>query len=612
MTFHLLKQLKTDKCVFLSAIILLSLILSVPALAQPGKSANNFRLVLLHSGKDTGFDFNALKLTTSFNSPIAASEYLTKLVPLIQSKGYPAASIDSSFRNDSSIIVYLYRGEPFRMAELDVTAVDARAIPTRFRRGDRKIINAISFYDYGLLQEQLLRYYENTGYPFAYVFLDSVSYSANEYKAKMKVEKGRLYAIDSIHVSGKVSINNRFLQHHLGIRNGSPYNRSRLQQVDQRILALNFLAAQQRSDLTMLGTGAILNLYLKQTRSNQFSFIAGLMPASQYTGKLMLTGDLNMDCRNMLGNGERILFKWQQLQPSSPRLNLGYSQSYIFNSDYGLDFLFELFRKDSSFLQINTTLGTQYAFNAEKNLKLYFHWQSNRLLSGAIDTQLVKQLRKLPDNGDCSSTNLGFAYQLNNTDYRFNPGKGNELDISGMLGLKKIIRNNDVTSLNDSGYSFASLYDSIRLNNYQVRMKLSAFHYFPIGKVSVIKAGIQTGLYASPEIFRNDLFQIGGNKLMRGFDEESLYATTYGVFTAEYRLRFQTKSYVSFFGDYGLLRFRYNYKDVSNNLLGIGAGIAFETKAGFLNLSYAVGRRSDVPFSIRQSSKIHMGYVNYF
>ncbi|WP_315820083.1 hypothetical protein [Paraflavitalea speifideaquila] len=45
--------------------------------------------------------------------------------------------------------------------------------------------------------------------------------------------------------------------------------------------------------------------------------------------------------------------------------------------------------------------------------------------------------------------------------------------------------------------------------------------------------------------------------------------------------------------------------------MGLGLGMAFETKAGIFNISYAAGKRDDAKFNLRQA-KIHFGYVNYF
>jgi hypothetical protein len=43
----------------------------------------------------------------------------------------------------------------------------------------------------------------------------------------------------------------------------------------------------------------------------------------------------------------------------------------------------------------------------------------------------------------------------------------------------------------------------------------------------------------------------------------------------------------------------------------MGMGMAFETKTGIFNISYAVGKRNDVKLDLRQS-KIHLGFVSIF
>jgi hemolysin activation/secretion protein len=49
----------------------------------------------------------------------------------------------------------------------------------------------------------------------------------------------------------------------------------------------------------------------------------------------------------------------------------------------------------------------------------------------------------------------------------------------------------------------------------------------------------------------------------------------------------------------------------SSLYLGAGLGLAFETKAGIFNMSYAVGKTGSTPFQFGQA-KIHLGYVNFF
>ena len=254
----------------------------------------------------------------------------------------------------------------------------------------------------------------------------------------------------------------------------------------------------------------------------------------------------------------------------------------------------------------------QFSLAANQKGKIFVQWQNNSLLAGAVDTNQIKSSKKLPANIDVNSTNVGLNYEWIKTNYRFNPRTGNELDIVATVGIKNVKQNSDIINIKDPAFNYASLYDSIKPRSYQLKVKLAAAHYFPIGKASTIKAAIHTGIYSSPGIFRNELFQIGGYKLMRGFDEESIYATRYSIITAEYRNLITLNSYLFLFADAGLVKNKYQSVNVNNQFIGIGIGIVYETKLGLLNLSYALGKRDDIKFNIREASKLHFGYINYF
>ena len=121
---------------------------------------------------------------------------------------------------------------------------------------------------------------------------------------------------------------------------------------------------------------------------------------------------------------------------------------------------------------------------------------------------------------------------------------------------------------------------------------------------------MNAGIYQSANYFRNELFQIGGYKLMRGFDEESQFVSQYTLGSLEYRLRLSTNSYFFGFVDGGwgkhLLELQRNH-----SYFGTGLGLSFETKAGIINLAWAIGKRDDTELNLRQS-KVHLGFASYF
>ncbi len=578
----------------------------------PNTKNNLFQLKIYLVDKDSSFNLQDLKLQTTFDNSVQCKTYINNLPSLLSSKGFPVTSIDSSWEEATFCAIKLFLGKQYYWVKLVPDSIDQRAINESGYAEKNFTNKLINMQQLGAIQFRILNYYEKNGYPFAQIFLDSINLQEEKINALLRVTKGPLYHVDSIRVYGKAKISKNFLNHYLSIPKGSVYNKEKLEQVSKRIAELPYLQEVQPNDLTMLGAGSVLNLYLAPKKSSQFNFLVGLLPAARQGGKLQLTADVNLNLKNSLSSGETILFNWQQLQQKSPRLNLGYQQPYIFNSNFGFDFLFDLFKKDSTFLQVNGQLGLQYLLSANQSGKFFVQSQNSFLLANGVDTNKVKATKKLPENIDVSSVNFGIDYDLIKTDYRLNPRSGNEIKVSATVGIKNIKQNNDILSIKDPSFNYASLYDSIKERSYQLRIRMMAAHYFPVGKQATFKAVVNGGIYHSPNIFRNELFQIGGYKLLRGFDEESIYATQFAVATAEYRIRVSLNSYFFTFVDAGAVKNKYQNVNLKNTFLSTGLGMAFETKFGLLNMSYALGKRNDVKFNIRESSKIHFGYVNYF
>jgi outer membrane protein assembly factor BamA len=601
-------QRQTKKTIFKTRLLMV-MIAGCFFVAQ---ASAQYQLRVHYLDKDTAFQPQALKLQTSFTSQVLCEEYINKLPALLNSKGYASASIDTVQYDSSFAKIELYLGTQQNWVQLKTVGIEKRALDESGYMSKNFTNRPINFTQLAFIKERLLNYYEKNGYPFAAVFLDSILLKDDELNAVLTATPGPLYHIDSIRINGKAKISNNFLQHYLGLPNGSVYNKEKLELVSKRMLELPYVQEQQPSELMMLGTGSILNVYLQAKRSSQVNFLIGFLPASDATGKLQLTGDVNLNLKNSLGKGETILLNWQQLQLKSPRLNVGFQQPYIFNSPFGIDFLFEIFKKDSAFVQLNAQVGVQYLLSANQSGKLFIQKQNSFLLAAGIDTNQIKVTKQLPANIDVSAVNIGIDYNFNNTNYRFNPKSGNEVQLFSTVGIKTISRNNDIISLADPSFNYASLYDSLKLKGYQLRIKAMGAHYFTTGKRSTLKAVLNAGIFNSPNVFRNELFQIGGYKLLRGFDEESIYATRYLVSTAEYRYLVGLNSYLFGFVDAGWVKNKYQAVNVANNFISTGIGILFETKLGLLNMSFAIGKRNDVNFNLSQSSKIHFGYINYF
>ncbi|HMH34911.1 MAG TPA: POTRA domain-containing protein, partial [Puia sp.] len=513
---------------------------------------SQYRLQVALVDKDSLFNQKSLGLSSSFKDRLACTEYIYQVPGLMQAKGFTTASIDSMYLDSTRAFVRLYLGDIFRIGRISTKKEDALILNASGWSDKKFYGKSLNFRSVQEAQQQILNWLEDNGYPFAKIYLDSISLDHAMFTANLKIERGPLYKIDSIRINGSAKISNDFMQRYLNIQDGSIYRKEKLQVISRRISELPYLQEEHTWTLSLLGTGSVLNLYLKPRKSSQIDVLVGFLPNNDQLSnkKLLVTGEATVNLKNALGNGESIGLNWQQIQVKSPRLNIYFQQPFIFKSPFGLNFSFDLFKKDSSYLNINALLGVQYSTSATKTGTVFIQANSSNLLT--VDTLQVIATRKLPAQADLSSVSLGISYEFNNTNYRFNPLRGNEFLFTGTVGTKKIKKSNSIEKLvdpSDSAFSFNSLYDTLKLNSYQFRLKLAAAHYFQLSRASTLRLAVNAAVFQSPNTFRNEVYQIGGYKLLRGFDEESIFASQYAVGTLEYRYLIAQNSFLFGFVD---------------------------------------------------------------
>lgn len=579
-------------------------------------SGQGFPLLLKGIDRDSTFIRSTFNIPNTFSSRNECVAFVNRMPAMLQAKGYVTSSLDSVLLDSNYARLVIYIGDRYEWAQIDTRQVEPGVLEAVGWRERNFSDKPMDFSQVSLWQDKILGYMENNGYPFARVYLDSLQMENEKVSATLKVDKGPKYKIDSIRVVGDLKLSNEFLQRYLDIRNGDVFDKEKLLRVSRRLRELSFLEETYPPKLIWLNSGSILELYLKQKKSSQVNALIGFLPDNSQleSNKLLVTGEVNLLLKNALGVGETIGLNWQQLQVKSPRLNILYQHPFLFNTPVGLDFAFDMFRKDSTFLNINFQLGAQYVLDIRQTGKVFL--QRFQTIVTDVNTNYIIQNYQLPQEADMSVVNLGLDYEFNNTNYRRNPATGNELRLIISAGSKKIKKNAEVVELKDPGnpsFYFGSLYDSVKLSTYQFKVRALLAKYFPLGsqKRSTIKTAFNGGFLQSGNIFRNELFQIGGYKLLRGFDEESQYLSQFAIGTIEYRYLVGQNSYFNVFTDGGWGRNNSQGIDESYTYLGMGLGLAFETKVGIFNLAWAVGKRNDLPFNLRQS-KIHFGFLSYF
>lgn len=525
-------------------------------------------------------------------------------------EGFITASFDSIYTSENTLIGQVYIGELYVFKDIRVTneqqAIVSAAGLKNVKWRDKRISQDL-IVEY---TESLLTYLENNGYPFAKVGLDSTSIVDGKLSGELKLNRNKYVPFDSLNIYGGVDIRRSFVDRYLNINANDPFSRLKLDNIPKRITDLPYLELDSMPVIKFANDVAEVQLYLKRRKASRFDFIIGVLP-STVAGetRFNITGEFTAEMYNRLGQGEYIYANFQRIAPTQ-QLELRFKYPYLFDLPIGMDIKGGIYFNEE-FRETVFDAGILYQFDGNATLKTSWNNKSSRLIQ--LDTASIISSMRLPSKLDVTYNGGGLEFASNNLDYRFNPSSGWDFRMGGTVGIKRLIRNNAIEALSSGTVDYSLAYDSLELSTFQTEVNFNGAYYIPAFKVATLKLGVVGGLqYNEEQIFDNELQRIGGNRLLRGFDELSILTDRYLVSTAEFRLLLDRNSYLSFpFVDYGITHIRLNGAEVWDTAISFGMGINFATPAGIFNVSFAAGRRLSNPLDFG-NTKLHFGYVSLF
>lgn len=525
------------------------------------------------------------------------SSELTKIISNLNNQAYLTASIDSIIVDTTHYTAYINLGNQYKWSYLNPINIDEEVLSKigfRDRIFNNKPFNKNQLNSFFV---RIIKHYENNGFPFASLKFDSIKIDGNTFKGNLVLNKHHQYKIDSVLIYGNATISKQYLQNYIRIKNGDTYNESLVKNITIRIKELPFVEEKQPFKVIFNETESKIILDLKKKLASRFNGILGVQPDNE-TGKLRLTGDVKLNLLNSFKKGEEITFNWRSIQKQTQDLNTGFVYPFIFNTSFGLDYNFKLYKRDTTFIDVFNKIGVRYILKGNNYFSVFYQNKNSSLLS----TKSFASLTVLPDFADISSQLYGIGIYYAKLDYNLNPRKGFSISADGAVGNKTIKKNNNVKE---------SLYDGLKLNSNLYNSNSVFDYYFPVSKRGVIKLSSKNGFTINESLFDNELIRIGGLFTLRGFDEESIYTTFYSIGTLEYRFILEQNSYLYLFFDKAYYE-KNNLKGyISDRPFGFGSGMSFDTKAGIFSISYALGQQFDNPILFR-SAKIHFGFINFF
>jgi outer membrane protein assembly factor BamA len=504
-------------------------------------------------------------------------------------EGYLEASLDGCATRGDTTTCTLHRGPAFRWARLRLGNVPrelASEVHFRERLFEGRPVQPDQL---ARVFEDLLDACDRTGHPFASVGLDSLRPTEEGLEAALRLDRGRFVRIDSVVVKGTAHIADRYLRAHIGIRPGDPYDERLVAQVDRRIKELPFIAAKQPAHVLFSPDQTKLYLFLDGKRASSINGVLGVQPDAA-TGKVRFTGDLDLRLRNALRRGEAIDLNWRSLADRTQDLKVRLNLPYLFNTPFGADASLKLFKRDTSFIEVNARIALEYLM--DRGDKVY------AFAGSKTSDRLGRTTTTLPGLADVDIRSYGLGVQRERFDYRFNPRQGHSVLFEGSAGTKR-------TTTSVIGE------DPVEVNTVQYELVGTAVGHIPVGRRGTFRFAGQGGWMVNDDLYTNELYRIGGLRTMRGLDEASIYCSAYAIGTLEYRLLFEENSNVLLFVDQGWWQDASRDEPLEDAPLGFGVGTSFETRAGIFSLTYALARQGGLPVDLREG-KVHFGFASLF
>ncbi len=531
---------------------------------------------------------------------------LNKLLTEWRSNGYLLCNKDSIRSDSNARIFYLYKGKKF--AGLKLLKSDSNSIESLHQLKLNTLYNSFEYTQYiqNLILDDI-----NSGYPFSRIKLEQDTILNDTLFGHFEYQRGPYFAYGDIDENDNRLISERYLSNLLKLKKGKPFKHSSIESINSQISKLNYLEMEFPPRIQFEGSQVNIDFYLKKKAANTFDFLIGFNNTGTGPSRqVQITGQAGFDIYNSFKVGDRIYLHYENLQPSSPRLNFILDLPYIKHVPWQNTLGFDMIKNRESYINLQSYYKISETFDSYSKGSFVLHNNYSFVLNA--DSNFIKTNYKLPSVIDFSYLSYGLEYRRDITDNNINPIKGYIFQISGRIGKKKFIKSNSILKY-DINNQLNQQYDSLNVSNLQYNIIAQGSYYKKLSKRSILKYGLNAQLlFNKAGILENEVVKIGGINTIRGFNDNFFTSDKYIINTLEYRFLLDRNSFLSAFIDHAYLNIiTPQRKSNLNNYLGIGVGMQILTKAGTFGIYFASGRTETSSFDF-SALKVHFGYVTRF
>ena len=494
--------------------------------------------------------------------------------------GYFTCNVDSINLKNQKLKIYLQTGNLISLNSIKVNLPNSLSLKLR-----EDFISDKTYFNANDFSEKIKKWIimmNNNGFPFAEFEFEKSEIINSKINLICNLNSGPMVKIDSIINPEITKKELQLVYKFTDIRNGDLFELNKIYKISENIKNTGFIEEIRPPAYEFIDNKASIYTYFKPQSKNSINGLVGIQPGENET--VQFTGNVALNFQNALSYGEVLKFNWRRMFNSSQNLIAELSYPFLFNTNFEIQGGLDMIKKDSSFFNFNSKLIINYKSNS--------NFSNGFLFTNNNSTNLLED-----DYSSTSVNSFGFVTNFKKLDNPFNPRKGFKIKSEIAYGWKETyaidtVANNILKSPNFNG--------NLSFSSYLSLLKRTTF------KIKLSGSTIQNNI-----LYENELTRIGGYKTIRGFDEESIWVSSFVLGNFEFRYLIDEKSNVFLFSDFAWTESKTNNFLMEDYFQSFGFGTNISMPNGLLTLIYGLGRKIDNPFLIR-TGKIHLGFTSYF
>jgi len=543
-----------------------------------GADAQGLQLIIISSNAQETKTIDTIGYSKSFENYETLLLEIERFKEVAYRLGYIESTVQSVTKNTSETVAQLMLGPKYESVQIYGDKV-------LFELLDLKPIETTGSLSYHqtkvseleVLMNQLTDALASKSFPFASVTLKNIiPIDKTTLKADLVVVTKQARQLNTVEIKGYDKFPRSFIKHYLGIKTNIPFDLKAIQTKTETLDQLSFTNQLRPAEVLFTQDTTSVYLYLEKNKSNRFDGFLGF-GSEETTGNLELNGYLYLNLVNNLNYGESFVLNYRSDENDLKTFESKLTLPYLFKSPIGSELKLNIFKKDSTFT------------SAEQSVNLFYQLNPKQRLFVGIKTAQSNALEPIE-----SSTIVDYktnAYELRYT-YQNRTPKDLLFPVKSQMEVR---------------FSRASRKTSALKTNQNIYL-IKAAHLFNLNKSNSLYINLNAQGIDSKNYVSNELLRFGGIRTIRGFEENSINASSFGVLASEYRLRLSPSLYV-----HSIIDAAYFNTPIKSDqkLVGIGFGFGLLTEAGLLKFNLANGQLENQNFRF-SDSKVHLSLTATF